>query len=314
MQRPSGDSTNPAVEVSGLTRRFRRVLAVNDVNLTIPSGGVYGLLGPNGSGKTTLLSMLAGFLTPTAGDIKLLGQSGTAGLGQARSRVGAMIERPIFWPYMSCRDNLKCLHGLYGCGDDEDEIQRLLELVNLDGDAARRKFGACSTGMKQRLAIAATLIGNPSLLILDEPTNGLDPTGIVEVRELIRDLAGPGESRTVILASHLLNEVEQVCDQVGVMARGRLMYSGRVADMLGQSLVRIRTTDDAQAAESLAAGGWSVERDGSDGLDVGTSPGSEWEVSRALAEDGIYIHEMRSLGSSLEAGFLEVTAGQAEQS
>ena len=314
MQQPAGDLPIPAVEVSGLTRRFGRVLAVDAVDLTIPSGGVYGLLGPNGSGKTTLLSMLAGYLTPTAGEISLMGKSGATGLGKARSRVGAMIERPIFWPYLSCRDNLKCLQGVYGCDGGDDEIQHLLELVNLDGDAARRKFRACSTGMKQRLAIAAAMLGNPSLLILDEPTNGLDPTGIVEVRELIRELADPGESRTVILASHLLNEVEMVCDQVGVMARGRLMYSGRVADMLGQSLVRVHTTDDSKAAESLTAGGWSVERDGDNGLDVTTAPGAEWEVSRALAEAGIYIHEMRPLGSSLEAGFLEVTAEQAEES
>ena len=216
-----------AVIASGLTKRFGRVTAVDDVSLAIPAGGVFGLLGPNGSGKTTMLAMLAGFIRPTAGAITLLSGRGAAdGQRVALSGVGALIERPIFWPYLSCRDNLKCLQGVYESTGGNAEIDDLLGEVGLGGDAARRKFRACSTGMKQRLGIAATLLGNPSLLILDEPTNGLDPAGIVEVREMIRRLANNGE-RTVILASHLLNEVEQVCDQVGVMARGRLLTPAR---------------------------------------------------------------------------------------
>ena len=258
----------PAVTVSGLSKHFGRVRAVDDVTLTIPAGGVYGLLGPNGSGKTTLLSMLAGFLRPTAGEITLLGETGPAGRRDALHQVGALIERPTFWPYLSCRDNLKCLQGIYGSDGGDDEIDRLLNMVNLEGDAARRKFRACSTGMKQRLGIAATLLGSPSLLILDEPTNGLDPVGIVEVRELIRSLAGPdspgnGGPATIILASHLLNEVEQVCDHVGVMGRGRLLYSGPVSEMGAAAPVgraHIRTTDDDRAASLLSAAGWEVSR------------------------------------------------------
>ena len=303
---PDGDEF--AVIVSGLTKRFGRVIAVDDVSLAIPVGGVFGLLGPNGSGKTTMLSMLAGFINPTAGNIALLGKSGADGQRTALSDVGALIERPIFWPYLSCRDNLKCLQGVYASDGGSAEIDDLLAAVGLDGDASRRKFRACSTGMKQRLGIAATLLGDPSLLILDEPTNGLDPAGIVEVRELIRNLSNNGQ-RTVILASHLLNEVEQVCDRVGVLARGRLLYSGPVAGMGAPARAFIRTTDDERAATLLQDNGWHIAVQSADGLEVVVTPGDEWQVSRDLANSGIYVSELRSLGSSLEAGFMEVTGG-----
>ena len=310
---PSGEMRAPAVKVSGLSKHFRRVQAVDNVSLTIPSGGVYGLLGPNGSGKTTLLSMLAGFLRPTAGEITLLGGSGTAGLSQSRRRVGSLIERPIFWPFLSCRDNLKCLQGIYESGGGDAEVDRLLGIVNLDGGAARRKFRACSTGMKQRLGIAATLLGNPALLILDELTNGLDPAGIIEVRELIRALAAgnetiAGEPRTVILASHLLNEVAQVCDHVGVMARGKLLYTGPASEISRQSRVRVRSTDDGRAESVLRSAGWEIDGSSANGLEVATTAGKEWEISRELAGAGIYIAEMTALGGSLEEGFLEVTS------
>ena len=294
-----------AVAVSGLTKRFGRVTAVDDVSLEIPAGRVYGLLGPNGSGKTTLLSMLAGFIRPTAGEIILLGQSGPDVLRAALGDTGALIERPIFWPYLSCRDNLKCLQGVYESDGGDAEIDDLLAAVGLDGDAARRKFRACSTGMKQRLGIAAAMLGSPSLLILDEPTNGLDPAGIVEMRQLVRSLSADGK-RTVILASHLLNEVEQVCDQVAVLARGRLLYSGPVAGMGAPAQAFLRTTDDDHAAALLADAGWHIASQSSDGLEVAVTPGREWEISRDLASGGVYVAELRSLGGSLEAGFMEV--------
>jgi ABC-2 type transport system ATP-binding protein len=302
-----------AVAFSGLTKRFGRVLAVDDVSLDVPTGAVFGLLGPNGSGKTTLLSMLAGFLRPTAGSITLLGRSGPAGLREALGSAGALIERPTFWPFLSCRDNLRCLQGIYGSNGSDAEVDELLATVNLDDQAAHRKFAVCSTGMKQRLGIAATLLGNPSLIILDEPTNGLDPVGIIEVRELIRTLTKSGKPeeggrRTIILASHLLNEVEQVCDRVGVMVRGRLVYSGPVSGMGAPMRVLVRTTDDARAAELLASAGWEVAGQSGSGLEITASPGQEWEISRDLANAGFYVVEMRALGRSLEAGFMEVTA------
>ncbi len=305
----------PAVATDGVSKRFGRVLAVNDVSLEIPAGGVFGLLGPNGSGKTTLLSMLAGYLRPTAGEIMLLGRSGPAGLRQSRRSTGVLIERPVFWPYLSCRNNLKCLQGVYGTGGGDDEIAQLLDVVGLAGDAERRKFRACSTGMKARLGIAAALLGDPTILILDEPTNGLDPAGIVEVRELINRLgqssaAESGGRRTIILASHLLNEVEQVCDRVGIMTRGRLLYSGPVAGMGVSSRVAIRTTDDERAATLLRDAGWDVPTQSGDGLEIAVATGREWEITRDLADGGVYVAEMRLLTSSLEAGFMEVVGGQ----
>ena len=295
-----------AVSVSGLSKHFGRVRAVDAVTLDIPQGSVYGLLGPNGSGKTTLLSMLLGFLRPTAGAITLLGQPGPAGHRDALTRTGALIERPAFWPYLSCRDNLRCLQGVYASGGGAAEIDRLLETVGLDGAASGRKFGACSTGMKQRLGIAATLLGNPTLLILDEPTNGLDPVGIIEIRELIRTLAADGP-RTIILASHLLNEVEQVCDRVGVMARGRLRYSGPVAEMAAPAQVQLRTTDDDRAAALLRQAGWKIAGQSVEGLEIAAAPGREWEITRELANAGVYVSAMQPIGGGLEAGFIEVT-------
>ena len=312
---PAPAVATTAVVTTGITKQFGRVLAVNDVSLEIPAGGVFGLLGPNGSGKTTLLSMLAGYLRPTAGEITLLGRSEPAGLRQSRRSIGVLVERPVFWPYLSCRNNLKCLQGVYATGGGDDEISQLLDVVGLAGDAERRKFRACSTGMKARLGIAAALLGNPTILILDEPTNGLDPAGIVDVRELINRLgrsatAESGGRRTIILASHLMNEVEQVCDWVGIMARGRLLYSGPVAGMGVSSRVAIRTTDDERAATLLRDADWDVPTQSGDGLEIAVATGREWEITRDLADGGVYVAEMRLLTSSLEAGFMEVTGGQ----
>ena len=307
----SFEGATPAVSVASLTKRFGRVTAVDGVSLDIPSGGVFGLLGPNGSGKTTLLSMLSGFISPTDGSITLFGHDGPAGQTQALQNVGALIERPIFWPYLSCRDNLKCLQGVYGSEGGDAEVEDLLETVNLAGDGARRKFRACSTGMKQRLGIAATLLGDPSLLILDEPTNGLDPVGIVEVRDLIRNL-GANSGRTVILSSHLLNEMEQVCDQVAVLRRGKLLYCGPVSGMGAPASSLVRTTDDDRAFTVLTNAGWEIRNRTEDGLDVSAAPGREWEISRDLANAGVYVSQLRPASGSLEAGFMEVT-GEAEQ-
>ena len=304
----SGGGLPAAVALDGLTRSFGSVQAVQSVTLQIPAGCVFGLLGPNGSGKTTLLSMIAGFIAPTAGALTLLGRRDAAA-ADSRRRSGMLVDRPIFWPYLSCRANLECLQGIYGTGGESGpgEVDTLLALVGLDGSLSRRKFRNCSTGMKQRLGIAAALLGDPPLLILDEPTNGLDPAGILEVRQLIRDLRGSGQTpRTIILASHLLYEVEQVCDQVGIMARGRLLYAGPVAEMSAPGAVFLRSTDDRRAETALAAAGWSVSESGN-GLEVAAEAGDEWQVSRDLAAAGLYLSEMRAVGGTLEAGFMAVT-------
>jgi ABC-2 type transport system ATP-binding protein len=295
----------PVIEMEGLTKRFGAVVAVDSLTLAIPRGGVFGLLGPNGSGKTTTMGMLLGLLQPTSGTIRLFGD-GTPGVHAAvLRRIGAIVETPAFYPYLSGRANLRYFRGI-GRRGSQYEVDRLLELVDLVA-AADRPFRTYSLGMKQRLGIAFALLGNPEVVFLDEPTNGLDPAGVAEVRTLIRSLGEEG--RTVILSSHLLSEVQQVADRVAILSRGKLVVQGAVADLLrvGGAL-RLRTTDDARAAWILS-GVQAVEkaerRDGA--IELTIAPERAWEASRALAGHGIYVAEMAPVQASLERYFLEVT-------
>jgi len=236
------------IQTNALTKRYGRVLAVDRLSLEVPRGHVFGLLGPNGAGKTTVMGMLLGLVRPTSGSFSLLGTNGTG--RDALRRIGAIVETPAFYPYLSGRRNLAYFQGVMGRNDSR-ELDRLLELVGLAG-RANDAFKTYSLGMKQRLGLAYALLGDPELLLLDEPTNGMDPAGMAEVRDLIRDLGSEG--RTILLSSHLLNEVEQVCDGVAIIARGRLVVQGDVADLLRpQEQVRLRTTDDARALAILTA-------------------------------------------------------------
>ena len=244
------------IEIQSLTKQYGSIQAVDDLSLQIPGGGVFGLLGPNGSGKTTTMGMLLGLIRPTSGTIRLFGDVAEGVHPDALRRIGAIVEEPSFYPYLSGRNNLRYFQGIGGNGSS-DEVDRLLELVGLS-ERASSKFHTYSMGMKQRLGIAYALLGNPEVLFLDEPTNGLDPAGMAEVRSLIREVASSG--RTVLLSSHLLHEVEQVCDSVAILSRGRLIAQGRVQELLkGQGAVRLATTDDAQAVGVLSALDWVVE-------------------------------------------------------
>ena len=300
------------IQTDGLTKRYGRVLAVDGLSLNVPRGRIFGLLGPNGSGKTTLMSMLLGLVRPTAGNFTLFGQpSEKGGLDRQLHRIGALIETPSFYPYMSGRNNLAYFQGISGRGDPA-ELDSLLEQVGLGGRGGD-KFQTYSLGMKQRLGLAYTLLGDPELLVLDEPTNGMDPAGMAEVRELIRSLGG--ENRTVILSSHLLNEVEQVCDSVGILSHGRLIAQGDVAELLqerGQPQVRLRTTDDRKAWEILNALAWvdSVNAD-SGYLVAGVDAARSWEITAALSRNEVYVSEMTPAQMSLEQYFLDVTEGEA---
>jgi ABC-type multidrug transport system ATPase subunit len=293
------------LETQALTKRYGPILAVDSLSIQVPRGGVFGLLGPNGSGKTTTMSMLLGLVAPTSGTFRLLGRDTESGQREALHHVGAIGESPAFYPYLSGRANLQYFQGIIGRGDSKD-IERLLELVGLSS-RAHSKFSTYSQGMKQRLSIACAMLGAPDLLFLDEPTNGLDPAGMAEVRELIRHLSGEG--RTVLLSSHLLHEVEQVCDSVAILSRGRLIAQGAIRDLLRQrGAIRLSTTDDTKAATIISALPWVMAVTAEKGyLMAEAPPERSWELTTALAEQGVAVKEMSPVQVSLEGYFLEVT-------
>jgi ABC-type multidrug transport system ATPase subunit len=290
------------VELRELTKRYEeRIVAVDGLRLRIGRGEVYGFLGPNGAGKTTTLRMLLGLIRPTSGSALVLGA--TPGSPEALARTGALIESPTFYPFLSGRDNLRVLAR--HAGVPEARIAPALEEVDLLGRAGDR-YQTYSLGMKQRLGIAAALMKDPELLILDEPTNGMDPAGMAEMRTFIRSL-GRG-TRTVLLSSHLMAEVEQTCDRVGVISRGRLVAEGTVDELRGrESLwVRAEPLDAAERVLRAIRGIGEVARsDG--GLRVAADSTAAPSVARALVEAGIALGELRPERPSLEKVFLELT-------
>ena len=294
-----------AIETHGLTKRYRNgILAVDNLDLNVHKGEVYGFLGPNGAGKTTTMRMLVGLMRPTSGTAVVLG----AIPGHVLSQVGSLVEAPAFYPYLSARDNLKALACYAGIG--KDRIEKVLQEVDLT-DRAHDKYSTYSLGMKQRLGVAAALLKDPDLLILDEPSNGLDPQGIVEMRDLVRGL-GQGE-RTVLLSSHQLAEVEQICDRVGVILRGRLVAEGTVEELRGQTGLTITAAPEQNAGVVLVRilGPESVHlEDGKFRLDV--PPARAAEINRTLVNAGVDVTELRSSVRSLEEIFLQLTGDGAE--
>ncbi len=293
------------IETQALTKRYGPILAVDSLSIQVPRCGVFGLLGPNGSGKTTTMNMLLGLVRPTSGTFRLLGHDSASGLQEALQDIGAIAESPAFYPYLSGRANLQYFQGIIRRGASGD-VERLLEMVGL-ADRARSKFSTYSQGMKQRLSVAYALLGDPELLFLDEPTNGLDPAGMAEVRELIRRLSGEG--RTVLLSSHLLHEVEQVCVRVAIMSRGQLVAQGAMRDLLRRrGAVRLSSTDDTKAAAIISALPWVAAVTSDKGYLIAEAPPERsWELTKALAEEGVAVREMSPVEISLERYFLEVT-------
>ncbi|EON23464.1 MULTISPECIES: ABC transporter ATP-binding protein [Nocardioides] len=293
------------IETSGLRKEFtgRRGtrVAVNDLDLAVPRGGVHGFLGPNGSGKTTTIRMLLGLARPTAGTMSLFGTPVPQRLPEVIGRVGAVVESPKFSPTFSARQNLRLLAGSVGV--ERGVVDDALVRVGL-ADRADDRFKSYSLGMKQRLAIAATLLKSPDLLILDEPTNGLDPAGIREIRELIRGLGEAGV--TVLLSSHILAEVQQVCTSATIIGNGRMLASGLVEDLLGSTSYRLRVGDPAAAATALERAGMTVRTD-VDSLDVITDEPAD-RITRVLADAGLYLSELTPVRADLETIFLELTA------
>lgn len=297
------------IETSGLRKEFRSVrrgvrVAVQGLDLAVPAGGgVHGFLGPNGSGKTTTIRMLLGLVRPTRGTMRLFGEPVPARLPQVIGRVGAVVESPKFSPNFSGRLNLELLAGSIGA--PRTRVDQAIETVQLSG-REKEKYKSYSLGMKQRIAIAATLLKDPALLILDEPTNGLDPAGIREIRETIRGLGEAGV--TVLLSSHILAEVQQVCTSATIIGNGRLLASGRVDDLLGTSTVhRVVVPDASRAAEALARAELSATVDG-DALRVDAADPAR--ITQVLGEAGIWLSELTPLRPDLETVFLELTRSE----
>jgi ABC-type multidrug transport system ATPase subunit len=279
---------------------------VDRVSLTVRRGEVYGFLGPNGAGKTTTLRMLLGLIRPTSGTASVLGRP--PGDPESLARIGALVESPAFYPYLSGRDNLRVIARYAGV--PKTRIEAALEQVDLK-DRARDKFSTYSLGMKQRLGVAATLLKDPELLILDEPTNGLDPAGMADMRDLIRSL-GFGE-RTVLLSSHLLGEVEQICDRVGVISGGRLIAESTVEELRGKGvlLVGAKPLDRAREHVEQLLGPERVEvLNGTLRLDV--DPATTGRINQELVGAGVEVIELRLIERTLEEVFLEMTDQKGE--
>jgi ABC-type multidrug transport system ATPase subunit len=298
-----------AIATRGLTKRYgRRVLAVRELSMTVRRGEVYGFLGPNGAGKTTTLRMLAGLITPTAGSATVLGeQPGSPG---ATRRIGALIESPAFYPYLSGRNNLEVLARYAGV--PRTRIDAVLERVQLL-PRSRDRFDRYSLGMKQRLGVAAALLKEPDLLILDEPANGLDPAGIADMRLLIRGLGHEG--RTVLVSSHLMGEVEQVCDRVGIIREGALVAEGTIDELRGKASLQVRAEPQDQAGRIVAAIEGVERVEPVDGyLKIRADPATAPVINRALVQAGVAVWELTPERSSLEQIFLELTqrGGQSD--
>ncbi|GAA3581665.1 ABC transporter ATP-binding protein [Kribbella ginsengisoli] len=291
----------PLVEVSGLTKRYGDTLAVDGVDLTVLPGEVYGFLGPNGAGKTTTLRILTGLICPTSGTVRVLG--GAPGQAQVLARTGSMIESPAFYPYLSGLDNLRVLAEYADV--PRPRIDEVLALVDL-ADRARDRFSTYSLGMKQRLGVAAALLKDPELVILDEPTNGLDPAGMRDMRRLIRELGADG--RTVLLSSHLLGEVQQICDRVGIISEGRMVAEHTVDELRTEQELVIRATPRENARSLLieALGAAAVHLY-DETLRVKVAPDRAAEVNRLLVDAGIAVSELHSTERALEDVFFELT-------
>ncbi|HET9728224.1 MAG TPA: ATP-binding cassette domain-containing protein [Acidimicrobiia bacterium] len=296
------------VRVSYRTRKGT-VSALSGLDLHVPEGGVFGFLGANGAGKTTAIRAAVGLLRGARGSIKVLGADAPRHLSRVIDNIGALVEQPSFFPNFSGRKNLSLLGTTIGVG--RRRVDEVLDQVGL-GARADSRFATYSLGMKQRLGVAAVLLKDPALLILDERANGLDPPGILEIRTLMRDLGAQG--RTVFVSSHLLSEVEHTCDRVAIIAKGKCVAEGRVADLLrgSTSQFKLVVAGDAagRAQQLLHTAGFAVQPN-HEGMVVDVGPDRSHEVTRLLAQQGLYVAELSPISRSLEDVFLEITEDQA---
>ena len=290
------------LSINGLTKNFGRLCAVNQLNLEVKRGQVFGMLGPNGSGKTTTLGMLMQVINPTAGSFTWFGQQPT---NTTRKKIGAVLEHPIFYPYLSGQKNLELNAMIKNC--PAENIPNVLELVELTS-RKNDPYKTYSLGMKQRLAIASALLNDPIVLILDEPTNGLDPMGIAEIREIIKKIAADG--KTIILASHLLDEVQKVCTHFAILRRGNLVYTGPVDDVgKGEEMVEVMAYhDDLNMFLSEFPGSASVKRENGRFIVKLKDGFRSHDINKFLFQRGIVASHLHTQKKSLEKQFLEILA------
>ncbi|HEY1740403.1 MAG TPA: ABC transporter ATP-binding protein [Acidimicrobiia bacterium] len=301
-----------ALTIRGLTKHYPSrqgvVRAVDGLDLDVPAGGVFGFLGANGAGKTTTIRAIVGHLKATSGSIEVLGLDVPRRLGDVIDRVGALVEQPQFFPGFTGRRNLALLAASRGF--PKSRVDEVLDIVSLT-ERADRRYSTYSLGMKQRLGVASVLLKRPDLLILDEPANGLDPAGIIEMRELVRALGAQGN--TVFVSSHLLSEIEQTCDRVGIVDRGRIVSVGRVDELLkaGSSRYTVKVPGGVEARDRamgvLTAHGWTVALDDDGDAVVDVEPERAHEITRWLASEGLYVNELTPVTRTLEEAFLAIT-------
>ncbi len=294
------------LEIRGLSKRFGRIKAVDQIDLSIRKGSVFGILGPNGSGKSTTLGMVLGVVNPTAGSFTWFGESDSH---EMRKRIGAILETPCFYPYLSAAQNLRVVAEIKGV--DTSRIDTVLERVGLI-TRKNDKFQTYSLGMKQRLAIASALLADPEVMILDEPTNGLDPTGIADIRELIISLANEG--RTIILASHLLDEVQRICTDFAVLRLGKKVYQGTVEELLrDKSRVQLGSVDSVRLETYLASSTLltSYRREKSDYIALLKEGVDATALHREIIDHGITLNLLNQMNNSLEQKFLEILKAES---
>jgi ABC-2 type transport system ATP-binding protein len=295
------------LSVNGLTKDFGRIRAVNNIALEVKAGQVFGMLGPNGSGKTTTLGMLMGVVNPTAGEFTWFGETPT---NEVRKKIGAVLEHPIFYPYLTGQKNLELNAMIKQC--PTENIPKVLELVELT-PRKDHKYKTYSLGMKQRLAIASALLNDPTVLILDEPTNGLDPMGIAEIREIIKKIAANG--KTIILASHLLDEVQKVCSHFAILQRGNLIHSGPVDDV-GKGTETVEVNAEAENLNEilLAFSGTSSINKENGIYQVSLRDGFHGkDLNRFLFDKSVVATHLVTKKKSLEKQFLEILASNPQK-
>jgi ABC-type multidrug transport system ATPase subunit len=292
------------LSINGLSKNYGMVQALKQVSFDVPQGSVFGILGPNGSGKTTLLSIILDIIKASKGSFSWFGQEGSS--SEVRKQFGTLLETPNFYHYLSAEQNLRINAAIKEKG--ADEIDQVLKTVGLYERKGYR-FTTFSLGMKQRLAIAAALLGNPDVLVLDEPTNGLDPTGIAEIRNLIRELARQG--KTIIMASHLLYEVEQVCTHVAILKKGNLLTAGSVAGVLSNNAVVELSAANLEALQnalqSFGGGGKTTTMNGMVELEVKADGVDLAAINQHCHQQGVVLNHLMLKKQSLESKFIEIT-------